>query len=62
MKRNATKIIVCDTIIKEMLSLLPPEKEYQTGEAGLHLRPEKLRIALQEIVDENPADIEKILL
>lgn len=62
MKRNATKIIVCDTIIKEMLSLLPPEMEYQTVESGLHLRPEKLRIALQEFVDETPADIETIIL
>ena len=55
MEDNSIKIIVCDTIIKEMLALLPPDVEYQTVESGLHLRPEKLRAALQTFIDESDA-------
>ena len=62
MTRNSTKIIVCNTIIKEMITLLPSEMEYQTVESGLHLRPEKLRTALQEFIDESPPHIETIIL
>ena len=62
MTGNSTKIIVCKTIIKEMLTLLPSEMEYQTVESGLHLRPEKLRTALQEFIDESPPHIETIIL
>jgi Protein of unknown function (DUF1638) len=54
------KIIVCETIIKEMLPLLPPDVEYQTVESGLHLRPEKLRAALQTFIDES--DTQTIIL
>ena len=55
MALNSKKIIVCETIIKEMLPLLPPDMEYQTVESGLHLRPEKLRAALQTFIDESDA-------
>ena len=55
MTLNSKKIIVCETIIKEMLPLLPPDMEYQTVESGLHLRPEKLRAALQTFIDESDA-------
>lgn len=53
MENNSKKIIVCETILKEMLPLLPHGVEYQTVESGLHLRPEKLRAALQEFIDES---------
>jgi hypothetical protein len=57
---NPKKIIVCETIIKEMLPLLPPDMEYQTVESGLHLRPETLRAALQTFIDES--EVQTIIL
>ena len=60
MTLSPKKIIVCETIIKEMMPLLPPDMEYQTVESGLHLRPEKLRAALQRFIDES--DTQTIIL
>ncbi|MFC1532200.1 DUF1638 domain-containing protein [Thermodesulfobacteriota bacterium] len=62
MKRKATIIVACSTVINEMSPLLPPGIEYKEMEPGLHLRPDKLRGALQDIIDEISAHTETIIL
>jgi len=60
--RKSTKIIACETVIQEMLPFIPPEIEYRSVESGLHLHPDKLRTALQGVVDDITADTETIII
>ncbi|OGP53633.1 MAG: hypothetical protein A2Y65_04765 [Deltaproteobacteria bacterium RBG_13_52_11] len=57
-----SKILACETVIKEMLPLLPQECEYRTLESGLHLYPEKLHNALQDLIDETTVETDMIIL
>jgi len=57
-----TKIIACRTLIEEMQHLLPSGMEALTLESGLHLHPDRLRGALQAMVDDITADTETIIL
>lgn len=62
MTKTGAKIIGCETVIEEMMPLMPPGCAYRTIESGLHIRPEKLRGALQEAIDEETADTERFIL
>lgn len=56
------KIIACRTVLEEMKPLLPPDLACLTLESGLHRHPDKLRDALQALIDEITADTETIIL
>jgi len=56
------KLIACETIIKEMSHLLPKDLEIYTIASGLHLHPEKLKVHLQDMIDEITAESEIIIL
>lgn len=45
-----------------MQQLLPSEMESLTLNSGLHLHPDKLRGALQAMIDEITSDTETIIL
>ena len=62
MSHGRTKIIACRTVIEEMQQLLPSDMESLTPEPGLHLHPDKLRDALQAMIDDITADTETIIL
>jgi hypothetical protein len=62
MTQGRTKIIACRTLIEEMRPLLPPGMEVLTLESGLHLHPDKMRDALQALVDDITVDTETIIL
>ncbi len=49
-------------MLEEMKPLLPPDLESLTLESGLHLHPDKLRDALQALIDEITADTQTIIL
>ena len=62
MSRAGYKIIACKTVLEEMKPLLPSDLASLTLESGLHLHPDKLRDALQTLIDEVTADTETIIL
>jgi hypothetical protein len=49
-------------VIEEMLPYLPTNVTTEVLDFGLHLKPEKLREALQEAIDKNCDDADTILL
>ncbi len=57
-----TKVIACATVIEEMLAHLPPDVDTCVLDFGLHVNPEDLRSALQEIIDNTATSTETILL
>ena len=56
------KVIACATVIEEMLSLMPPQMNYEVLPFGLHSNPEKMRTALQNAIDGTPPNVRTILL
>ena len=62
MKKDRTSIIACKTVIEEMGELIPPGVETYPVESGLHLHPDKLRAALQVMIDEMTGDTDTIVL
>lgn len=56
------RVIACATVIEEMLGWLPAEVSHEVLDFGLHLRPEKLREALQAKIDEASPEAEVLLL
>jgi hypothetical protein len=57
-----TKIIACRVVIEEMLPLLPEGVQTETLDYGLHVDPDKLRIAIQEKIDASNGQKGTILL
>jgi len=55
-------LIACATVIEEMQGWLPVEVSSEVLDFGLHLRPEKLREALQAKIDEASLGAEVLLL
>lgn len=47
-----TIFIACATVIEEMLPLFPPNMAYEILDFGLHLRPQNLKVALQEAINQ----------
>lgn len=62
MVKPKKKIIACAAVIEEMLPVLPPDTAYEILDFGLHFRPEKLKNALQEIIDKSADDAEILIL
>jgi hypothetical protein len=62
MDQDRTKVIACATVIEEMLPYLPPELAYEVLDFGLHLRPENLKVKLQEAIDASCLDFDTLLL
>ncbi len=56
------RLIACATVIEEMLGWLPADVEHEVLDFGLHLRPEKLREALQARIDAAGDSPEVLLL
>ena len=59
---NTKKVIACGTVIKEMMPFLTPEIDYIEMEAGLHLNAEKLKKALQDLIDDITTGTDTIIL
>jgi hypothetical protein len=55
-------LIACATVIEEMLAWLPAYVSHEVLDFGLHLRPEKLREALQAKIDEASSEADVLLL
>jgi hypothetical protein len=56
------KIIACETVIEEMLPLIPPKMKHEVLDFGLHIKPEILKIKLQEAVTASSKDADCIIL
>ena len=56
------QVIACATVIEEMLPFLPEDVPYEILDFGLHLWPEKLKIALQEKVNGASQDADVLLI
>lgn len=62
MSISQKKIIACATVIEEMLPLLPPDISYEVLDFGLHRRPEGLKTALQQAIDQASGQADTIIL
>ena len=56
------RVIACATVIEEMQSFIPEDVSYEVLDFGLHLRPENLKIVLQEKIDEASQNADVLLL
>lgn len=56
------RVIACATVIEEMRPLLPPDVPYEVLDFGLHLRPQDLKRALQDKIDEASQHAEVVIL
>lgn len=56
------RVIACATVIEEMRPLLPADVPYDVLDFGLHLRPQDLKRALQEKINEASQQAEVIIL
>ena len=56
------RVIACATVIEEMLGFLPPDVSHEVLDFGLHLRPERLREALQAKIDQSSPEADVLLL
>ena len=56
------RVIACATVVEEMRPLLPPDVPYEVLDFGLHLRPQDLKRALQDKIDEASQDAEVVIL
>ena len=54
--------LACATVIEEMLPHLPMGSRYRVLDFGLHINPDKLRLALQEAIDEESDRADVIIL
>jgi hypothetical protein len=55
-------VLACATVIEEMRNWLPSDVSSEVLDFGLHLRPEKLREALQARIDEMDPSVDALLL
>lgn len=62
MSQKAVKIIACASVIEEMLPFLPANIRYEEMEPGLHINADKLRNAIQAIIDDSSEEFENIVL
>jgi hypothetical protein len=56
------RVIACATVIEEMLPFLPAEVSHDVLDFGLHLRPDGLKQALQEKIDQTSGQADVLLL
>jgi len=57
-----TKVIGCPVVVEELGSFLPVDAVVETLDAGLHIRPESLREALQVAIDASAGQFDTVLL
>jgi hypothetical protein len=57
-----TRVIACATVIEEMQPLMPAGMTCETLDFGLHVRPETLKLKLQQAVDDVDPLIKYIVL
>jgi hypothetical protein len=62
MPKKTTVVIACETVIEEMLPILPEDMAYQVLDFGLHLIPNNLRKSLQEAIDRAAQEYETVIL
>jgi hypothetical protein len=56
------RVIACETVIEEMLPLLPNDVPHEVLDFGLHINPTELKKVLQEKIDEASSKAEVLLL
>lgn len=56
------RVIACATVIEEMRPLLPPDVPYEVLDFGLHLRPQDLKRALQDKINEASRHADVVIL
>jgi hypothetical protein len=56
------RVIACATVIEEMRPLLPADVPYEVLDFGLHLRPNDLKHALQDKINEASRHAEVVIL
>ncbi|MBP7687833.1 MAG: DUF1638 domain-containing protein [Thermoflexales bacterium] len=56
------RVIACATVIEEMRSFLPPDVPYEVLDFGLHLKPQNLKVVLQEKINEASQDADVVIL
>lgn len=56
------RVIACETVIEEMLPFLPSDVPHEVLDFGLHIHPEKLKMVLQEKIDEASPKADVLLL
>jgi hypothetical protein len=61
-EKKRLKIIACGTVIEEMLPFFSSEIEYKEVEPGLHLNSERLRNALQDLINDTSSKFGNIIL
>lgn len=61
-KKRNIKIIACETVIEEMLSLMPADVSYRTLDFGLHVNPQSLKNALQQAINDASEEADTIVL
>ena len=62
MNPKRCKIIACETVIEEMLPLIPPKMKYEVLDFGLHIRPESLKISFKKRLRHLPKKLIVIIL
>jgi len=55
-------VIACETVIEEMLPILPPDVSHEVLDFGLHINPTELKKVLQEKINEASQHAEVLLL
>jgi hypothetical protein len=56
------RVIACATVVEEMRLLLPPDVPCEVLDFGLHLRPQELKRALQDKIDEASREADVVIL
>jgi hypothetical protein len=56
------RVIACETVIEEMLPLLPGDVPYEVLDFGLHIKPAELKQVLQKKIDESSLNVDVLLL
>jgi len=62
MHASRTLVLACATVLEEILPLLPEGMDHLELDFGLHLRPQNLKQALQDAIDEASQEADTILL
>lgn len=62
MPDRKTKVIACATVIEEMLTMMPEDFDHQVMDFGLHINPEKLKVALQDAIDTDNQAYDVLIL
>ena len=62
MDPSRTLVMACAIVLEEMLPHIPEGMDYQLFDFGLHVNPDKLRVTLQEAIDDVNGRYDTIIL